>query len=99
MDNNLDQKSKYNLIGYLKSKVEGECNSKLIQDASKSRNGYVDPMIDILLYTSLTCSQADAVMLKIKNNDHMSKEIRIELLEVVKESNPNCKFGAWDAND
>jgi len=56
-------------------------------------------MIDILLYTSLTCSQADAVMLKIKNNDHMSKEIRIELLEVVKESNPNCKFGAWDAND
>ena len=30
MDNNLDQKSKYNLIGYLKSKVEGECNSKLI---------------------------------------------------------------------
>lgn len=25
MDPNLDQRSKYNLIGYLKSKVEGQC--------------------------------------------------------------------------
>ena len=25
MDTNLDQRSKWNLIGYLKSKVEGQC--------------------------------------------------------------------------
>ena len=30
MDDNLDRGTKYNLIGYLKSKVEGECNSMLI---------------------------------------------------------------------
>jgi len=26
MDPNLDQRSKYNLIGYLRTKVEGECS-------------------------------------------------------------------------
>ena len=25
MDDNLDRRSKYNLIGYLRSKVEGQC--------------------------------------------------------------------------
>lgn len=29
MDPNLDQRSKYNLIGYLKSKVEGQCTDVL----------------------------------------------------------------------
>ena len=29
MDGNLDRRSKYNLLGYLKSKVEGECESIL----------------------------------------------------------------------
>ena len=43
MDDNLDRRTKYNLIGYLKSKVEGQCDSMLIQDASKSRNGAFIP--------------------------------------------------------
>ena len=30
MDDNLDTKTKYNLIGYLESKVEGGCNSMLM---------------------------------------------------------------------
>ena len=30
MDDNLDRRTKYNLIGYLKSKVEGQCDSMLI---------------------------------------------------------------------
>jgi hypothetical protein len=30
MDPHLDRRTKYNLIGYLKSKVEGECNQVLI---------------------------------------------------------------------
>ena len=30
MDDNLDHRSKYNLIGYLKSKVEGKCDGMLI---------------------------------------------------------------------
>ena len=29
MDSNLDQKSKWNLIGYLKTKVEGQCDQTL----------------------------------------------------------------------
>ena len=29
MDPNLDQKSKWNLIGYLKTKVEGQCDGTL----------------------------------------------------------------------
>ena len=29
MDSNLDQKSKWNLIGYLKTKVEGRCDQTL----------------------------------------------------------------------
>jgi len=30
MDDNLDRRMKYNLIGYLKSKVQGQCNQTLI---------------------------------------------------------------------
>jgi hypothetical protein len=56
-------------------------------------------MVDLLLYTSLTCAEADAIMLRIKNNEDMNKTIRVELVEVVKESKPECKWEAWDAND
>ena len=56
-------------------------------------------MVDLLLYSSLTCAQADAIMLRIKGNGDMNKTIRIELVEVVKESKPECKWEAWDAND
>ena len=67
-----------------------------ISDASKSRNGFVDLMLEILLYSTLTCPQADAIMLKIKANEDLEKFIKIELVETVKESTPECK---WDAND
>jgi hypothetical protein len=30
MDDNLDRRSKYNLLGYLKSKVEGQCTEILV---------------------------------------------------------------------
>jgi hypothetical protein len=53
-------------------------------------------MVDLLLYTTLTCQQADAIMLRVKANEDLNKMIKIELLETVKESTPECK---WDAND
>jgi hypothetical protein len=53
-------------------------------------------MLDILLYSTLTCPQADAIMLKIKANEDLENFIKIELVETVKESTPECK---WDAND
>ena len=65
-------------------------------DASKSRNGAVHPMIEILLYSTLSCSDADAIMFRMKNNQNLDNEVRIELIEVMKESNPDCY---WDAND
>jgi hypothetical protein len=30
MDDNLDRRSKYNLLGYLRSKVEGQCEDMLV---------------------------------------------------------------------
>jgi len=65
-------------------------------DASKSRNGAVHPMIELLLYSTLSCSDADSIMLRIKNNQDLNNEVRIELIEVMKESSPECY---WDAHD
>lgn len=53
-------------------------------------------MIELLLYSSLSCSDADAIMLRMKNNENLNNEVRIELIEVMKESSPDCY---WDAND
>ena len=97
MDDNLDRRSKYNLIGYLKSKVEGQCeNQTLTQDASKSRNGAFTPMFELLLYSSMACPDADALILRIQQHEHMEAKIKIELVETVKESVPECYWGAND---
>jgi len=53
-------------------------------------------MIELLLYSTLSCSDADSIMLRMKNNQNLDNEVRIELIEVMKESNPDCY---WDAND
>ena len=66
-------------------------------DASKSRNGAVHPMLDILLYSTLSCSDADAIMFRMKNHKDLDNQVKIELIEAVKESTPECY--PWDAND
>jgi hypothetical protein len=53
-------------------------------------------MIEFLLYSSLSCYDADSIMLRIKSNENLNNQVRVELIEVMKESNPNC---IWDAND
>ena len=53
-------------------------------------------MIELLLYSTLSCSDADAIMFRMKNNQNLDNDVRIELIEVMKESNPDCY---WDAND
>jgi len=65
-------------------------------DASKSRNGAVHPMIEFLLYSSLSCYDVDSIMLRIKSNENLNNQVKVELIEVMKESNPDC---IWDAND
>ena len=52
-------------------------------------------MIEFLFY-SLTCTQTDAIMLKIENNANLSNIVKVELVETLKESTPEC---IWDAND
>ena len=66
-------------------------------DASKSRNGAVHPMVDLLLYSTLSCPDADAIMLRMRNNENLNNDVKIELIEVMKESTPDCY--PWDAND
>lgn len=55
-------------------------------------------MIELLLYSGMACADADAIMLRIKANEHLDDAIKIELVETVKESTPECRF-YWDAND
>ena len=53
-------------------------------------------MLELLFYSTLTCAQADAIMLKMRVNENISNAFKLELVETVKESVPEC---VWDAND
>ena len=53
-------------------------------------------MVDFLLYSSLLCEDADAIMLRIQQHEDMNQIIKLELIETIKDSTPNCP---WDAND
>jgi len=53
-------------------------------------------MLELLLYSTLSCPDADALMLTINKQKNLDAEIKIELIETVKESTPECY---WDAND
>jgi len=81
----------------MRSIIRPDVHPALGWDASKSRNGAVHPMIDFLLYSSLSCSDADAIMLRMKNHEDLSNQVKIELVEAIKESTPECY--PWDAND
>ena len=50
----------------------------------------------MLLYTSITCADANAIMLRIDAHEQLSNQIKFELIETVKDSTPHCY---WDAND
>jgi hypothetical protein len=53
-------------------------------------------MIEFLLYSSLTCQQAEGIILRMKAYEHIENAFKVELVETVKESTPECY---WDAND
>jgi len=53
-------------------------------------------MLELLFYTTLTCQQTDAIILRMQKNENISNAFRVELVETMKESNPECY---WDAND
>ena len=80
----------------MRSIIRPDVHPTLGWDASKSRNGAVHPMIEFLLYSSLSCQQADSIMLRMRNNENVSNQVKVELVEAIKESTPECY---WDAND
>ena len=53
-------------------------------------------MVELLLSTTMTCADADVIMLRIKKHEHLNAEWKLELVETVKEATPHCP---WDAND
>ena len=53
-------------------------------------------MVDLLLYTTLTCQQTNDIILRMQRNENISDALKPELVEVMKDSTPECP---WDAND
>jgi hypothetical protein len=53
-------------------------------------------MFELLLYSSMACQDAEALMLKISKNKELPPVVVVELVETVKESVPECY---WDAHD
>jgi len=54
-------------------------------------------MLDLLLYATLSCRDAEALMLRIVKNDSVPPVVRVELVETVREATEiECE---WDAND
>ena len=81
----------------MRSIIRPDVHPTLGWDASKSRNGAVHPMIELLFYSSLTCTQADSIMFRMRTNENIPPEMKVELIEVMQESTPDCY--PWDAND
>ena len=53
-------------------------------------------MIEFLLYSTISCQSAESLMLRISKNKDLPPIVKVELVETVKESVPECH---WDAND
>ena len=62
--------------------------------ASKSRNGYVHPMLPFLIATSLTCSEAQDLVQRMRTYN-VEDQTKAEMISIVKEETEGC----WDAND
>ncbi len=53
-------------------------------------------MFELLLYSSMACPDADALIFRIRKYEELKPEVRLELVETVKESVPECYWGAND---
>ena len=62
-----------------------------------SRNGAFIPCLNYCFYVNLNCTDASDIVRRLDAHDeHMSSQIKVELIEVIQESTPECP---WDAND
>ena len=55
-------------------------------------------MFEFLLSTTMSCADADVIMLRIKKHENLNEEWKVELVETIKDYVPECEF-YWDAND
>ena len=53
-------------------------------------------MIDLLLYSSMHCTDAKDLIQRVDANKSVEQIIRTEVIETVKDATPECN---WDAND
>ena len=54
-------------------------------------------MLDLLLYTTLSCQDSEAIMLRIARHKSLPPQVKVELVETVRDATePDCY---WDAND
>ncbi len=53
-------------------------------------------MIELLLYSNLSCADAKAFLGKVRRHEDLEPQVKIELIETMKEATPDCP---WDAND
>ena len=55
-------------------------------------------MFELLLYSTMACQDADALIFRIKKHEDLKPEWKLELVETIKDSVPQCDY-YWDAND
>jgi len=53
-------------------------------------------MFELLLYSTLSCPDADQLIFRIRKQEDLKPEWKLELVETVKESVPECHWGAND---
>ena len=56
-------------------------------------------MFELLLYTSLSCSDARDLISRISDNSDLPDSIKVELVETIKDGVQERDFCNWDAND
>ena len=55
-------------------------------------------MIELLLYSNLSCIDAQAIIDRVKKHSELDKIVKRELIETIKEATVDCT-DLWDAND
>ena len=53
-------------------------------------------MFDLLLYTDINCVDATDILRRIDAHQYISNEVKVEIVETLKEATPHCP---WDAKD
>ncbi len=53
-------------------------------------------MLELLLYSTIHCTDAADMISRVRANDSVSELIQTEVIETLKDATPECN---WDAND